>query len=258
MNPPVVMRLIEIVKGAKTSEETVQTITDLCQNVYGKQVVVVEKDVWGFLSGRSHMGWNLGTAHLYHAGGATAEEIDAMARYKMGLPMGPFELADFTGLNELRVGGLGSIRKILGESPEFEPWEGYLKAFEYITEVISKPMVEKGLTGVRTGKGFYSYPEPGKYRKVEVSKILADRVNPVKALAVAANTSAWCVTNGIGSMEDVEKCFRLAYSWPKGIFEFVKQYGPKNVVRELRRGVETAPEPMKLIYNPDPLLLNMI
>jgi 3-hydroxyacyl-CoA dehydrogenase len=156
------------------------------------------------------------------------------------------------------MGGLESIRKILEESPEFEPWEGYLKAFEYITEVISKPMVERGLTGVRTGKGFYSYPEPGKYRKVEISENLAERVNPAKALAVAANTSAWCVTNGIGSMEDVDKCFQLAYSWPQGVFEFIKQYGPKNLVRELRCGVETAPEPMKLIYKPDPLLLNMI
>ena len=59
------------------------------------------------------MGWNLGTAYLYHTGEATAEEIDAMARYEMGLPTGPFELADFTGSHEIRVDGLESVKILM-------------------------------------------------------------------------------------------------------------------------------------------------
>jgi len=258
MNPPVLMRLVEVVKGAKTSEETVQTVIDLCQRYYKKEVVIAKKDVWCFLTGRAHMGWYLGTAYLYHAGEVTPEEVDAVARYKMGLPMGPFELADFNGGNEIRVHGLRSIKLVLEKHPSFEPWEAFFKAFEYITEVVSRPMVEKGLLGVKSGRGFYAYPEKGRYKKVELSKELSDKVNPAKALAIAANTSAWCVTNGIGSKEDVEKSFKLSYGWPKGIFEYVKEYGPQNIIKELRHGLETAPELMKSIYDPDPLLLDMV
>jgi enoyl-CoA hydratase/3-hydroxyacyl-CoA dehydrogenase len=257
MNPPVFMRLVEIIKGDSTSEETLQTIIELCQQYYGKEVVVAKKEVWNFLTGRAHMGWNLGTACLYHIGEATAEEIDAMARYEMSLPMGPFELADFTGSNEIRAGGLKSIKVLLEKYPGFEPWPAFFQAFEYITEVVSKPLVEKGLLGVKSGQGFYTYPEPGKYRKAEVSQELTGKVNPAKVLAVAANTSAWCVTNGVGSAEEVEKSFRMAYGWPKGIFEFAAEYGPSNIIKELRHGLETAPEPMRLIYEPDPLLLDM-
>ena len=180
-----------------------------------------------------------------------------MARYKMGLPMGPFELADFTGSNEIRTSGLKSIKKLIEKYPDFEPWQAFFIAFEYITEVVSKPLAEKGLVGVKSGKGFYTYAEPGKYQKVEIYEKLADKVNPAKALAVAANTSAWCVTHSVGSMEEVEKSFKLAYGWPKGIFEFVEEYGPTNIVKELYNGLETAPEPIKSIYEPDPLLLDM-
>lgn len=257
MNPPVFMRLVEIIKGAGTSEETLQKIITLCQQYYRKEVVVAKEDVWNFLTGRAHMGWNLGPAYLCYTGEVTAEEIDAMARYKMGLPMGPFELIDFTGSNEIRVGGLRSIKMILEKFPSFEPWPAFFRAFEYITEAVSKPMVERGLAGVKSGKGFYTYPEPGKYQKVEISKKLAGKVNPAKALALAANTSAWCVTHRVGSVEDVEKSFKLAYGWPKGIFEFVEEYGPANIIKELYHGLEVAPEPMRLIHEPDPLLLGM-
>ena len=258
MNPPVLMKLVELVKGAGTSEETLQTLIDLCQQCYKKEVVLARKDVWCFLTGRAHMGWSLGTAYLYHTGEASAEEIDAVARYKMGLPMGPFELADFTGANEIRMYGLRSIKKDLEKYNSFEPWEAFFKAFEYITEVVSKPMVEKGLLGIKAGRGFYTYSEPGRYKKVEISRELVDKVNPAKALAIAANTSAWCITHGIGSREDVEKSFKLSYGWPKAIFEFVKEYGPENIIKELWHGLETAPEPMKSICDPDPLLLEMI
>jgi len=256
MNPPVFMRLIELIKGARTSQETVQRVAELCR-LYNKEPIVVERDVWCFLTGRAHMGWNMGTAWLSYSREAAPEEIDAMARYRMGLPMGPFELADFTGAIRLRVDGLASIKKILEKYPNFEPWAGFLKAYERITEKVWKPMVEMGLEGVKAGKGFYTYPEPGKYKKVELSQDLADKISPVKALAAAANTSAWCVSHGVGTLDDVDKGFKLAYGWPKGVFDFVKQYGAAAVVRELEEKRDRVPEEMKEFYSPDPLLRKM-
>ena len=92
---------------------------------------------------------------------------------------------------------------------------------------------------------------------MEITEEMADKVSPSKALATVANTAAWCVTNGVGTMEDVDKCFKLAYGWPRGIFEFVKEYGAQNVVRELEQKQKTAAEQLRAFYKPDPLLVSM-
>jgi len=256
MNPPVLMRLIEIIKGSKTSNETLQFLVDLCQR-YNKEIVIAKKDVWYFLSARTQVGWPIETALMVLNGEATVEEIDAMARYKLNLPMGPFELTDLTGAADIRVNAIESLKKILAKNPNFEPWPKLLEVFEYATNTLLKPMKEKGLTGVKTGKGFYTYPAPGKYEKPVLARELADKVSPIKPLATAANTAAWCVTNGVGSVEDVERCFKLAYGWPKGIFEFVEEFGARAMVDELKEKQERAPDWMKAFYTPDPLLVQM-
>jgi enoyl-CoA hydratase/3-hydroxyacyl-CoA dehydrogenase len=254
MNPPVRMRLVELIKGDKTSEQAVGSILDLCKR-YNKEPVIAKRDVWFFLSARSQTGWHLETALMVHGGRASVQDIDAMARYKLGLPMGPFEIADLTGAADIRVQGFESAKKILERRPSFEPWPAFLAALGYVVEQFWRPIRGKGLTGVKVGKGFYTYPAPGKYKRVDIPEDAADKVNPVEALAAVANTSAWCVTNGVGSIEDVERCFKLAYNWPKGVFEFVREYGASSIVKELRSKQKTAPEPIKAFYEPDPLLL---
>lgn len=254
MNPPVLMPIIEIIKGARTSEEVVQTIVDLCTR-YNKEVVMARKDVWFFLSARSQSGWHLDTALMVYNGQASVQEIDAVARYKLGLSMGPFETADLTGAADIRVKGLESVKKLLEKAPGFEPWPAFLAAYEYMVAVFWRPIQEKGLTGVKAGHGFYAYPAPGKYKRVDISREGAEKVNPVETLAAAANTAAWCVTNGVGTVEEVERCFKQAYNWPKGIFEFAREYGFESIVKQLENKQQTAPESIKALYEPDPLLL---
>jgi enoyl-CoA hydratase/3-hydroxyacyl-CoA dehydrogenase len=254
MNPVVIMPLIEIVKGAKTSEETVKKTIGLCGR-YGKETVMAQKDVWFFLSARAQAGWHMDSALMVHNGRATVQEIDAMARYKLGLAMGPFEVADLTGAAEIRVKGLASVKKVLNKMPDFEPWADFLAVFTHVVEEFWKPMMEKGLTGVKAGKGFYSYPWPGKFKKAHIPEDAGDKVRPVEALACAINTSAWCVTNSVGSVDDVERCFRRAYNWPKGVFELAREHGYKNIIRELENKQKAAEESIKGFYEPDPLIL---
>lgn len=253
MNPPQIMKLIELIKGNQTSAETLQTTIDLCHK-YGKEVVVSQKDVWLFLAARAHAGWTNEALMMYQRKEAEFIELDAVVRYKIGLPMGAFELIDFTGGADIRKKGLKSVDKILKLNPQFEPWAEFLAVYKYITNDLLAPMSEKGLSGVKTGKGFYVYPE-GKYVKPQIPEALSSKVEPIQLLAPAINTAAWCVTNDIGSISEINKSFVYAFSWPKGIFDYVDELGVKRIIEVLNAKREKAPSWLANYYRPDALLL---
>jgi len=252
MNPPQLMKLIEVIKSKYTDEETLQTTLELCRR-YEKEPVIAQRDVWFFLAARAHAGWGSEASLMYLRKEADFKEIDAMARYKIGLPMGPFELNDFTGAVDIRTSGLKSTEEILKTYPDFEPWPTFLTVYRRLVKDLWGPMKEKGLSGLKTGQGFYSYPG-GKYVKPEIPKELAEKVEPIQLLAPAINVAAWCVSNEVGSIEDVNKSFRLAFSWPKGIFEFIDELGLNNIIGVLKEKEGKAPEWLKGFYKVDPLL----
>ena len=252
MNPPQLMKLVEITKSKYTDDETLQSIIGLCK-IYDKEPIIVHKDVWYFLAGRARFGWSSEANLMYLRKEADIREIDAVARYKVGLPMGEFELMDFTGAVDIRTKGLESTEEILKAYPEFEPCPMFLAVFRQLTQELWRPMSEKGLSGIKSGKGFYSYPER-KYIKPEIPKELADKVEPIQLLAPALNVAAWCVSGGIGSIDDINKSFRLAYGWPKGILEFIDEYGANNIIGILKAKEEKAQGWLKEFYKPDPLL----
>ncbi|MBI2830821.1 MAG: NAD(P)-binding domain-containing protein [Chloroflexi bacterium] len=252
MNPPQIMRLIEVIRSRYTDEETMQSTLDLCRR-YGKETIVAKKDVWHFLSGRSHSSWLFEANLMYLRKDADAREMDAVARYKIGLPMGPFELFDFLGNVDLRLKTLKSAEELLKIYPEFEPSPVFLALHRYLAKELWALMSEKGMSGVKTGKGFYTYPDR-KYVKPEIPLELAEKVEPIQVLAPAINGAAWCVTNGIGSVSDVNKAFRLGYSWPKGIFEYIDELGIDTIIMVLKAKESKAPQWLRDFYRPDPLL----
>jgi len=252
MNPPQVMKLVEIITSKYTDEDVLQTTLGLCQR-YGKETVTAKKDVWYFLAARARAGWSVESNLMYLHEEATAGEIDAVARYKFGLPMGEFELMDFTGAVDIRPSGLKSTQEIVKTFPEFEPWPVLLSAYQYLSEALWQPMSGKKLSGVKTGKGFYEYPDD-KYSKPTIPQELAEKVEPIQLIAPAVNVAAWCVSNGVGSIEDVNKAFRLAFGWPKGILEYVDEYGIDNILGTLEAKEQKAPGWLKDFYTSDPLL----
>jgi enoyl-CoA hydratase/3-hydroxyacyl-CoA dehydrogenase len=257
MNPPQMMPLIEVIVGKHTGDETLKTTMELCQR-FGKQPVVARRDIWFFLAARSESGWDTEASLMWLRGEAKVEEIDAMARYKLNLPMGPFELWDLTGAVDIVRGAYTSIDKILAKNPDFEPDPVRLSVFKRLAERISIPRSEEGKSGMKTGEGYYKYPGPGKYARPEIAKELAEKVAPIDVLASAVNTASRCVTEGVGSIEDTDKCFKLAFGWPKGVFEFADEYGIHNVVNALWEKKARVPDWQKPFYQPDSLLLRMV
>lgn len=139
-NPVVLMDLVEVIKGNKTDEETMELTYDLARKM-GKSPVRVEKDSPGFIVNRINAPASILMGKMLDTGEIEPEEIDAVAK-KGGMPMGPFELMDYVGIDVLY-----HTNKYLEErvSPHYAP----SKTIE--------GMVERGDLGKKTGKGFYDW-----------------------------------------------------------------------------------------------------
>ncbi|MEB3788236.1 MAG: enoyl-CoA hydratase-related protein [Desulfurococcales archaeon] len=237
-NPPVLMPLVEVIRGEKTSDEAVQVTVDLAKR-FGKQVVVVNKDVPGFIVNRI-LGRFMNTACLIvDKGLATKEEVDATVRYVLGFPMGIFELADYSGVDVFYLVFTAMKERGLETTPCS----------------LMKKLYEEGRYGVKAGKGFYEYPAPGKYQRPNIPKELAGKVDPVKLVAPAVNEAAWLLRNEVATKEDIDKAVKLGLNWPKGVLEFADEFGIDAVVKALE---ELKNELGASELEPDPLLREMV
>jgi len=257
MNPPQIMRGVEIIRGKHTSDETLQATIDLCAK-YDKDFFIAKKDVWLFLVARAHRGMSFEPHLMILRGEASSLEIDSAVRYKLGLPMGPFELADLTGMGDIMVSASKSIDKILKKYPDWEPRPILIKTLKYLVDNYWEDKYSKGLSGIKTGKGFYEYPGPGKYQRPNIPKEAGERMDEVQLIAPVVNTSAWVLSDEIGTKDDINKSFKLSYGWPKGVFEFADELGIDKIVEALRDKRAKAPKEYRDFYEPDPLLIKMV
>ena len=141
MNPPVVMQLVEVVKGEKTADATVRLITGLAKQL-GKVPVVIH-DTPGFVANRLLFAQIGEALRLLESGVAAKEDIDTVMKLGLKHPLGPFELADFIGL-DVSLGIMTYLRETLADE-RFRPGE------------ILELLVREGKLGRKTGEGFYRY-----------------------------------------------------------------------------------------------------
>jgi len=138
-NPVQVMKLIEIVKGAHTSDNTVRSIIEFAGKL--KKETVVINDFPGFICSRITNVMINEAVKILHEGIATAEEIDKAMRLGLNHPVGPLQIADIN--LEVSLHGLEYLHRELGEN--------------YRPCPLLKKMARAGLLGKKTGKGFYTY-----------------------------------------------------------------------------------------------------
>jgi 3-hydroxybutyryl-CoA dehydrogenase len=144
-NPPQLMPLIEVIRGAKTSNATVETIRGVARQM-GKETVLCKKDSPGFIVNRILVQALNEATLLVSEGVADTEDIDKAVTLGLNWPMGPLKLLDYVGLDT----ALG-ISKVFME--EFED-------SKYRPSPLIKQMVRAGLLGRKSGKGFYDWASP--------------------------------------------------------------------------------------------------
>ncbi|MEM3474950.1 MAG: 3-hydroxyacyl-CoA dehydrogenase family protein, partial [Nitrososphaerota archaeon] len=158
-NPPVIMPLVEIVCGDKTSKQTVDSVLTFIKTL-GKQFIICRKDVPGFVVNRILEALIQEAAWIVHRGEASMLEVDSAVKYRAKLPMGLFELSDYVGIDVLYSAGKAIQDRDGGVivSPLFE---------EYY---------KNGWYGKKSGKGFYTYTGD-LWEKPKIPPELADKVN---------------------------------------------------------------------------------
>ena len=145
-SPVPVMPLVELVRGAETSDGTEAAVRAWAAAI-GKQVIV-SRDRPGFIVNRILMPFLAEAMRAYEEGLGTAEDIDAGARLGLNHPMGPLELADFIGLDVCL-----HVMEVLHEgfgTPHMAP------------PPVLRQLVDAGRLGQKTGRGFHEYPRPGR------------------------------------------------------------------------------------------------
>ncbi len=144
-NPVAVMQLVEVVRGARTSNETIEVACDLAKKL-GKEPVVCRDTSYGFLANRAYRGMVDEAVQMVWERVASPEEIDKALKLGYNLPMGPLELADMVGGWSLRVSSEeDAIRELGSEKGRMHPLTramvraGYMKIYDYWKDVLSKP-----------------------------------------------------------------------------------------------------------------------
>jgi 3-hydroxybutyryl-CoA dehydrogenase len=140
-NPVPLMRLVEIIRGYGTSDETIRITTDLAQRM-GKTTVEVKKDSPGFIVNRIMTPHFIEAIKIVEEGIASLEDVDTAVKNGLNYPMGPFELMDLTGID------------IAYHVTEYL-YKELNKENKWVSPNLLKTMIRSGNLGRKTGKGWY-------------------------------------------------------------------------------------------------------
>ncbi|ELZ04632.1 3-hydroxyacyl-CoA dehydrogenase NAD-binding protein [Natrialba aegyptia DSM 13077] len=207
-NPPVKMDLVEVIYGQETTDEVADAGYEWVESI-DKTPIYVRKDVRGFVVNTIVGPFGGEPAFMVSEGDATVREADATMAHERGYPMGPFELADLTGID------VGYHVRKEGGNP---------------IPPITEAKVEAEELGQKTGKGFYDY-EDGDGADYQPDD--AGDFDWLRVEARMANRAAFLVGEGIATPEEVDTGVQLGLGFPEGICRRADKLGLDAVLEKL-------------------------
>ena len=203
-NPPTAMKLVEVIPGEKTDPAVVEATIEASERI-GRTPIKLLKDSPAFIANRILAAETLFFDLVLGKGIATPPEVDNFAK-SQGLPMGPYELADFVGIDI--------------------PWDSlrYLSQAlspEYGKAVVLKKMVEEKRLGKKTGKGFYDWSTG----RADIPNVPpTEKISLMDLFALDINEAVKLIEEGVAKPDDVEKAIILGGNRP---------FGPISVAKDL-------------------------
>ena len=212
-NPPVVMRLVEVVPGSKTDPTVLDAVASVCARL-GRTPIKVLKDSPGFIVDRINAAETLFFCMVLDRGIATPEEVDSYAK-SQGLPMGPYELLDFVGV-DIAWASLSYFSKTLSS--------------EYGKGLTFARMVDAKRLGKKTGKGFYDWSTG----KAEIPKAPpTNKISVLDIFSIEINEAIKLIEEGVARPEDIEKGVCLGMGRPFGPITVAKGLSNSEVKSKL-------------------------
>jgi enoyl-CoA hydratase/3-hydroxyacyl-CoA dehydrogenase len=212
-NPAVLMKLVEVIHGDQTSDETIETGRAYVERI-GKVPVIVKKDVPGFIANRVNAPASVLVNAIIGSGEIEPEALDAFVR-SLGAPMGPCELLDYVGA-DIAVNGAKYYAETV--HPDYAPSQHLLK------------MVEEGALGKKTGKGYFDWSKGRP--EIDLSKA-TDKFDPMNTIAVQINEACKLVEMGVCSIEDIDLALTNSSGNPMGPMTMAKNIEPDDLVKRL-------------------------
>ncbi|HSF01318.1 MAG TPA: 3-hydroxyacyl-CoA dehydrogenase family protein [Nitrososphaeraceae archaeon] len=235
-NPPQLMPLVEIIPGSKTSKEITDLAINFVQKVK-KTPIVCRKDVVGFIVNRIFIPLVHEAAYCLDRSDASMVEVDSASKYKMALPMGIFELADYTGLDVIHKATFEMYsrdKKVIFPHPKIQQ------------------LYENKELGQKTGKGFYPY-QGENYERVQLTEEAAGKFDPIPLVSVAVNNASWLISNDVCNIEELEQALKLGMGLKRELFNTAETIGIKNIINTLK----DLQSKYGMFYEPDKYLLSL-
>jgi 3-hydroxyacyl-CoA dehydrogenase len=267
-NPVRVMKLVELVPGADTRAEVMQTLERFLAERLGKGVVHA-KDTVNFIGNRIGCFWMLSGLHKAHAGladGLSMEQIDALLAAPVGIPpTGLYGLLDLVGLDVLEL----VARNLAANLPDADAGLAFARL-----PPIEQAMVERGQLGRKTGGGFYRLIRHDGARSKEVFDLRMQSWRAVRDVTLAPEHAkaasllfddspqgrlAWDVMGGTlcyaaglipeiaDDVVNVDRAMRWGFNWAKGPFELLDALGPARVIARLEEADQPLPKMLEVL-----------
>jgi 3-hydroxybutyryl-CoA dehydrogenase len=237
-NPATVLPLVEVI-GAITSDPDVVAGARTLVDRWGK-VTVVAKDTPGFIVNRVARPFYGESLRLYEEGVADVATIDWAVTECGGFKMGPFELMDLIG-NDVNY----AVTRGVFEAMYFD--------VRYRPSLTQRRMVEAGLLGRKTGRGYYDYRDGAEKPKPTADRKLGTRILD-RVLAMLINEAADAVLLSVASAQDIDLAMTKGVNYPKGLLAWADEIGIGKVHDRLAALQDEYGEDR---YRPSPLLKRM-
>ena len=207
-NPPMLMPLVEVIRADTTDDATLEAAVGLAKSL-GKTVVVVKKDVPGFITTRVLGPYFEEAAWIHDTERVPIETIDAAMRFRAGFPMGPFELADQVGIDVLHH---------------------LIKNANRPVPRSVQTLIEEKKFGRKVDEGYYSY----KGGRPTLRPEMGSGFDPIRILAPMINEAAELVALDVASPAEIDEAMRLGTAFPDGPLAMADKVGVDTVLSALR------------------------
>ena len=237
-NPVPLMKLVEVIPTEETDKKLLSEVKSSLEG-WGKSVVTA-KDTPGFIVNRVARPFYSEALKIYEEGLADFATIDWAMKEFGGFRMGPFELMDYIG-NDVNYSATKAVYDGTNHDPRYKP------------SPIQKKLMDEGLLGKKSGKGYFDYsenavsPEPNKNEKL--GKKIFNRI-----LTMLINAAVDALNGAIATRDDIDTAMTTGVNYPKGLLKWADEIGIENVLKQLQ-GLQSNSNDNR--YQPSPILIKM-